>query len=148
VSEQNAAPPSSPTTPSSSSVPGATAGAAKHRTFGMKLTAKQQMAFDLRQGGKTREQAAKEMGISKPVYSKTLQAAYKKLGISSRQNGDVAANAVEFRNPNKFAAIVDAATEPLTKLTEALREAGVAPRKRSSSASGSSITAPSPRSGT
>lgn len=82
----------------------------------MPLTAKQQLAYDLRMQGKTRAEGASLMGISKPVYSKTLQAAYKKLGISHRKNGDISSNTTEIKDPVKFAAVVDAATEPEAKL--------------------------------
>jgi len=96
------------------------------------LTAKQQQAYDLRMSGKTRAEGAEIMGISKPVYSKTLQAAYKKLGISHRNKGDTNSNAVEIRDPERAAAIVDAATQPevelkFGKLREAFREAGLPP---------------------
>jgi DNA-binding CsgD family transcriptional regulator len=80
------------------------------------LTAKQQLAYDLRMQGKSRAEAASLMGISKPVYSKTLQAAYKKLGISHRKKGDVSSRATEIKDPQKFAAVVDAATDPEAKL--------------------------------
>ena len=85
------------------------------------LTQKQQLAYDLRMQGKSRAEAASLMGISKPVYSKTLQAAYKKLGISHRNKGDASSNTTEIRDPVKFAAVVDAATEPEAKL-ESIRK--------------------------
>jgi DNA-binding CsgD family transcriptional regulator len=103
----------SPTNGTSSSSPAAeTAQAVPSRP----LTAKQQQAYDLRMAGKTREEGARIMGISKPVYSKTLQAAYKKLGISHRKNGDVNSNAIEIKDPERAAAVIDAATEPDAKL--------------------------------
>lgn len=83
------------------------------------LTQKQQLAYDLRMQGKSRADAASLMGISKPVYSKTLQAAYKKLGISRKNKAN--ANVTEIKDPAKFAAIVDAATEPEAKL-ESIRK--------------------------
>lgn len=86
-----------------------------------KLTAKQQQAYDLRMAGKTRAEGAVIMGISKPVYSKTLQAAYKKLGISHRKNGDPNSNSTEIKDPEKFASVLDAATEPEAKL-ESIRK--------------------------
>lgn len=92
------------------------------------LTAKQQAVFDLarpREGkGKTRAEIASLLGISKPVVSKTLQVAYKKLGISMK-GGDLSTNASETKNPEKFAAVIDAATDPLDKLAESLRVAGI-----------------------
>ena len=80
----------------------------------MPLTQKQQLAYDLRMQGKSRADAASLMGISKPVYSKTLQAAYKKLGISRKNTAP--AQSAEIRDPAKFAAVIDAATEPEAKL--------------------------------
>lgn len=78
------------------------------------LTAKQQQAYDLRVAGKSRAEGAVIMGISKPVYSKTLQTAYKKLGLSKKNQAP--STVTEVRDPEKFAAIVDAATEPEAKL--------------------------------
>jgi DNA-binding CsgD family transcriptional regulator len=78
------------------------------------LTAKQQQAFDLRQAGKTRAEGAVIMGISKPVYSKTLQAAYKKLGLSKKNQ--TPSNVIEVKDPERAAAVIDAATDPEAKL--------------------------------
>ena len=83
------------------------------------LTQKQQLAYDLRMQGKSRADAASLMGISKPVYSKTLQAAYKKLGISRKTQAN--SNSAEISDPVKFAAVIDAATEPEAKL-ESIRK--------------------------
>lgn len=83
------------------------------------LTQKQQLAYDLRMQGKSRADAASLMGISKPVYSKTLQAAYKKLGISKKNTAP--SSATEIKDPAKFAAVIDAATEPEAKL-ESIRK--------------------------
>ncbi len=82
----NAAPPPAQpaATSSSSSASGSPAAgaASKHRTFGMKLTPKQQATFDLKEQGKTREEIAGLMGVSINVVRKTLVVCYRKLGIS------------------------------------------------------------------
>lgn len=77
----------------------------------MPLTAKQQLAYDLRMQGKKRAEAASLMGISKPVYSKTLQAAYRKLGIRHRSGGQSVG--VEIYKPEVAAAAIEAAADPM-----------------------------------
>ena len=99
---------------------------AKHRTFGMKLTAKQEEIRRLRDEGKTRPQIAAELGISEPVVSKTITAINKKLGTTSK-DVRASANAVEIRDPEKAAALIDAGTDPLQKVADAFREAGLPP---------------------
>lgn len=100
-------------------------------TLGMKLTAKQQAAYDLtrpeKEGGqgKTYGEAAAILGISKPVVSKTLQAAYRKLGLRKGERGSEGKTAIELKNPEKAAAMMDAATDPkYDSLREAMRAAG------------------------
>lgn len=123
---ENATPPTvQPAAPDpSSSVPSGSpsAGVATKR-----LTTKQQAVYDLARPekgkGKTRAEIAALLGISKPVVSKTLQAAYKKLGLSLK-TGLVAANNIEVRDPEKLAALVDNATDPLIKLQDAYEAAG------------------------
>lgn len=94
---------------------------------GRRLTAKQQAVYDLARPekgkGKTRGEIAALLGISKPVVSKTLQAAYKKLGLS-KKTGMAIASTLEVREPEKLAALVDGATDPLIKLREAYEAAG------------------------
>lgn len=83
------------------------------------LTAKQQLAFDLRQAGKKRAEAASLMGISKPVYSKTLQAAYRKLGW---KKGHENSNVAEVKKPEVAAAAIEAAADPAAETQKAAIE--------------------------
>lgn len=101
------------------------------QTLGMKLTAKQQAAYDLTRPekdggqGKTYGEAATILGISKPVVSKTLQAVYRKLGLRNGERGTEGRTATELRNPEKAAAAIDALTDPLEKVKDALAAAGL-----------------------
>ena len=101
-----------------------------------KFTAKQQRIWDLTRPvseggeGKTRKEAASILGISAPVVSKTLQACYRKIG--TRKSKGSGMRAIEVANPEKAAALIDAATKPdaefkLGRVRDALREAGLPP---------------------
>lgn len=111
-----------PTKGTSSSSPAAGAALA------VPLTAKQQLAYDLQQQGKSYDEAARLMGISKPVYSKTLVAARKKLGIKAKRT-----TGAEFKSPETAAAAIDAAADPVAetqraaidRVNEQLKAAGV-----------------------
>lgn len=102
--------------------------------LGMKLTAKQQRIHTMRlppyEGGegKTRPQIAAELGISEPVVSKTITAINKKLGVKVAPGN----KPVEIANPEKAAAILDAGTEPLLKVSEAMIAAGLPEKVRDS----------------
>ena len=93
--------------------------------LGKPLTAKQAMINGFREAGKTRVQIAAELGISENVVSKTISTINKKLGITapSPQIG----MPMEFRNPEKAAALIDAATEPpeLMRVRQAMEAAGL-----------------------
>jgi DNA-binding CsgD family transcriptional regulator len=113
----NAAPsPAQPAATSSSmSASGSpAAGAApKHRLLGMKLTAKQQATFDLKEQGKTREEIAGIMGVSVNVVRKNLVVCYRKLGISPGKGHG--STAIEYRKPEVAAAAIEAAADPVAK---------------------------------
>jgi hypothetical protein len=67
-------------------------------------------------------------GISKPVVSKYLQACYKKLGLKKKDRPNTAAT--EYRDPERAAAIIDAATDPEAKLesiAKVFRDYGLPP---------------------
>lgn len=95
------------------------------------LTAKQRAVYELARPesgtGKTRAEIAALLGISKPMVSKTLQAAYKKLGLS-KKNGMSIANTLEVRHPEKAAKVIDALSDPLLKVKEALVASGLPDR--------------------
>lgn len=106
--------------------------------LGKPLTAKQQAVWDLTRPvaegglGKTRAEAAAIVGISAPVVSKYLQACYRKKGIKyERGRPSVpSTQGVEFKDPEKAAALIDAATEPEAKLeniSRVFREYGLPP---------------------
>lgn len=126
MDEKNSVAPA-PTVGPSSSSPAAGPAPADPK---VKLTEKQRAAYDLtrpeKEGGqgKTYAEAAAILGISKPVVSKTLQAVYRKLGLKKEQRGHEVKQATEFKNPEKAAAIVDALTDPLEKVKDALVAAG------------------------
>ena len=94
------------------------------------LTAKQRAVWDLVRSvaeggqGKTQQEAAGILGISKPVVNKYVQTCRKKLGIKMSRNEIKTA---EHKNPPLAAAVLDVATEPqgLQKIRDALREAGL-----------------------
>lgn len=130
-----APPPAQPADASSSSGPSGSpaAGVARDKS---KFTEKQQRIWDMTRPvseggeGKTRKEAAAILGISAPVVSKTLQACYRKKGIKHAKGEASVTNAVEQKDPQKAAAIIDAATTPdaefkLGKVREAFREAGL-----------------------
>jgi len=104
MEQPKAAPPAavSPAVPSSLTPASAPAGAA--------LTPKQQAVYDMKLAGKKRAEIAHIMGISEPVVSKTLQAVYKKLGISKRDRPNTAS--AEYRAPEVAAAAIEAAADP------------------------------------
>lgn len=118
---KSAAQPQSPEAPPSSPPAGAACAG---------LTEKQKAAYDLKCEGKTIAEIAAIRGISKPVVSKTLQACYRKLGLSKAKRPRPN---VETRNPDLAAAAIEAAADPwFDKRTEAikaanqrLREAGI-----------------------
>jgi hypothetical protein len=118
-----------PTEPSSSSPEAGAAPAVpkKDRSLGKPLTAKQQAVWDLKQKGKTYKEIAAELSLSWPVVGKYLRAVYKKLGMSNGAPGKSLATGQEYKNPEKFAAVMDAVTDPLNRLADALRAAGVPP---------------------
>lgn len=93
-----------------------------------KLTVKQQQAYDLRMAGKTRAEGAVAMGISKSVYSKTLQAAYRKLGIffkepgGTKEPGATKSHSAEIRRPEVAAAALEAAADPVAETQKAALE--------------------------
>lgn len=100
------------------------------------FTAKQQQVWDLTRPlgeggqGKTRAEAAAILGISTPVVSKTLQACYRKRGIKHKKGELSVSTAVELKDPERFAAIVDAGTEPEAKLesiAKVFRDYGLPP---------------------
>lgn len=100
---------------------------------GAALTLKQQAAYDLKVQGKTRAEIAHILGISESVVSKTLQACYRKLGIKKKAGGQEGpGRGLEITNPERAAAIVDALSDPLHKVQEALKLAGL-PEKVSQS---------------
>lgn len=103
---------------------------------GKPLTAKQQTIWDMKQAGKSRPQIAAELGISEPVVSKTITVIRKKLGIETPSPRDSSGRAMENANPEKAAAVLVAATDPMNykmeKIQEALREAGFNERLRTS----------------
>lgn len=91
------------------------------------LTPKQRAVYELARPekgkGKTRAEIAALLGISRPVVSKTLQAAYKKLGMS-KKTGMAPISAPEIKDPERVAGLLDAATDPLIKLQDAYEAAG------------------------
>lgn len=103
-----------------------------NKLLGKPLTAKQAMINGFREAGKTRVQIAAELGISENVVSKTISTINKKLGITapSPRSG----MPMEFRNPEKAAALIDAATEPpeLMRVREAMEAAGLPATVRTS----------------
>lgn len=87
----------------------------KSRLQGMKLTVKQQAAWDLKQAGRSNADAAAALGISPNVYSKMLVVCRKKLGLSGVQP----MKGVEHKNPELAAAAIEAASDPWHKTTKA-----------------------------
>lgn len=77
-----------------------------------KLTEKQKVIWEMKLAGKKRAEIASALGISEPLVSKTLQTVRKKLGIVKQPGGQ----GLEETNPERFAAVLDAATEPEAKL--------------------------------
>lgn len=88
------------------------------------LTARQSqiynMARPIPEGGRgmKNKDIAAELGISVPVVNKTLVICYRKLGLKKSPGKRAAA---EYNDPEKFAAVIDAATEPEAKL-ESIRK--------------------------
>lgn len=91
------------------------------------LTAKQQRAYDLKKEGKTYAEIALIEGVAESVIGKRLVVAYRKLGISAAPKviNPVGAPGVERRDPEAAAAMLDAATDPLLKVKDALAECGL-----------------------
>lgn len=96
--------------------------------LGMKLTARQQALWDLKLSGKTYQEIASILAISRPVVSNTLCIIRKKLGINKPWGfGNGGAGAVELTNPDKAAAVLDAMTEidPYQKVADAFKACGL-----------------------
>lgn len=91
------------------------------------LTAKQQRVFDLFDAGRSKTQVAAEIGVSVSVVTKQLKVARAKLGIKTSQAEGRAKLELHVKDPETFAARLDAGTEPekLIKLREALEDAGI-----------------------
>jgi len=83
--------------------------------LGMKLTAKQQRLWDLKEAGKTRPQIAAELGISNPVVSKTINVIRKKLGLQTPSYRERSVSVVEKKDPERAAAYIEAITNPLNE---------------------------------
>jgi hypothetical protein len=97
----------------------------------MALTEKQQRAYDLKKEGKTYNEIASIEGVSHSVICKRLRVAYKKLGLPSRDVGQKAlppTSGVEYRDPEAAAAMIDAASDPLAKVKDALAACGLPER--------------------
>jgi len=94
------------------------------------LTPHQQRIWDMRRPvadggeGKAYVEIGQELGISPNVVSKTIVAIRRKLGISGQM-----ATAVEYRDPERAAAVMDALTDPrFGNLVAACRAAGLPDR--------------------
>ena len=100
--------------------------------LGMKLTDRQKVLWDMKLEGKSRPQIAADLGISVPAVSKTITTIRKKLGIVADHAGE--GGRTEDVDPEKAAAIIDAATEPeaLIKVSEAMKAAGLPEKVRAS----------------
>lgn len=99
--------------------------------FLLKLTAKQREAFDLKKAGKTYQEIASAQGCSNSVICKRLQRIYRMLGHRPGPGENVAGRAktgVEHRDPEAAAAMIDAASDPLVKVKDALKVAGLPDR--------------------
>lgn len=124
---ENATPPAAQPAASGSSSSFGPSGAPQAGVVSKPLTPKQRAVYELARPekgrGKTRAEIAALLGISKPVVSKTLQIAYKKLGLS-KKNGMALMTTLEVKDPEKLAGLVDAATDPLIKLQDAYEAAG------------------------
>ena len=96
-----------------------------NKLLGKPLTAKQSMINYMREAGKTRVQIAAELDISVNVISKQIATINKKLGTAAPPSQ--VGMPIEFRNPEKAAALIDAATEPeaLQKIRDAMTAAGL-----------------------
>lgn len=100
---------------------------------GTPLTARQQEIWDMRlpveEGGRGlgRVEIAAILGISVNVVSKALTVIRGKLGIKNADAKAKQEKSTEFKDPERFAAITDAVTEPeaLVKLKDALKDAGI-----------------------
>lgn len=91
------------------------------------LTAKQQAIWDLRESGKTYKEIAAELGISYRVVHRTIFACKGKLGQrnSPGERDREGHKALQVRDPELAAAAIDAMTDPLHKVKEALVLAGL-----------------------
>ena len=116
--EPNAAPPAT-----DAGSPSSTAGSVGAAT--VPLTLKQQAVYDMKVAGKTRKEIAHILGISEPVVSKTLGACYRKLGLRRKDRLNLTLRGQEHSNPEVVAAVLDAGTEPLQKLKDAFKAAGL-----------------------
>ncbi len=85
-----------------------------HGLLGRPLTEKQQRLWDLKQAGKTRPQIAAELGISEPVVNKTIGVIRKKLGLKYDPKKD-SSKAIENKDPERAAALIEAITNPLNE---------------------------------
>ena len=89
------------------------------------MTEKQRRIYDLVEGGKTQHAVAVELGLSLSVVRKTVRVARDKLGVVGAGPG--AWRRVENVDPEKAAALLDAASEPeaLARVRAAMSGAGL-----------------------
>jgi DNA-binding CsgD family transcriptional regulator len=126
-----APPPASDQSEASSSSSGqagsaSAAAAVQHRLYGKPLTAKQQRTWELKQLGKTREEIAAERGVSVNGIRKELVTIYRKLGVSPGKGGlNAETRAAEHVKPELAAAVIDAGTDPLQNVRDAMKAAGL-----------------------
>jgi DNA-binding CsgD family transcriptional regulator len=109
----------------------ATRAARAARCLGKPLAPKQQAVWDLKQQGKMNKEIAAILGVSVPYVGKTMTAVYRKLGISAGPTGGKVmpnTSGVEHRDPEAAAAMLDAGTDPLVKVKDALAAAGMPDR--------------------
>lgn len=88
----------------------------------VELTPKQRAVFEWSESGRTAKDGAASLGISVPVFNKTLVVARRKLGITAavghedRKAKREELNLPEVRLPEKAAELIDVASDPEAKL--------------------------------
>lgn len=90
------------------------------------LTEKQQAVWDLKQEGKTHKEMGQILDISPNVVKKQLAVIHRKLGITDAHKQSTEARRIENTTPPEVQAkLLDAMSEPITKLRIAMAEAGL-----------------------
>lgn len=90
-----------------------------------KLTEKQSTILDLKKAGKTNQEIGAAVGCSANVVKKQVTTIYKKLGTKGGTPELSKQRSVEIAKPEAAAILIDAASDPFSQISRAIKESGL-----------------------